>query len=850
MKRRQRSRPNEERMSRINRLLPKYLKGAVAACTIGAALVLCGSFYFYEGDAHPMSPSRLLLAETKHCKGDTVLPIFPSEQDWAVTVRAIIYVIFLMYLFLGTAIAADVFMVSIETITAKTKPIIVNGAEVHVEVWNATVANLTLMALGSSAPEIMLAIIEAAALKFEPGELGAGTIVGSAAFNLFVIIAICVLSLEEDEEDDTKYEVRRIEEFGVFGITAVSSLWAYLSLVVFLKWSTEDVVEIWEAFFTILSFPVLVIISWAQDNAWWGKCPCLSGGAEVAPSLHVTHVVDAEGHEYGTGTHGHHERRKSHTATETETKEEAVEPVEETSEQVAEVKKKRSRLEYRIQATRKMTGGKRVMAPVKGKKDSGEEGASSVCALGFEETEYAVMENCGAVTIKVMRTGPADKSCSVQFDTSDCDAMAGMEYVQTSGTINFAPKETSHEISIKIIDDDEWAPDKKFFVRLYNAAFEGQPPSEGAPELSKPTTTIIILNDDDPGKFSFDSRCVSFSTSDAVAKINILRTDGCSGTALAFLKTLEGTAVAGTDFEALPEDHEVLFEHEVRELACEIPLKQSGNPNVTFQVELTSVMPEGASVGDISQCTVVITDDKNYAAMVGEVMSIMEEDYKIGSSSWMEQIKDAMNMEVDEDCEPECSDYVIHAISFYWKVIAAFLPPSDYCGGWATFVSSMLFIGVITALVSDTAKIFGCLIGLEDAITAITFVALGTSLPDTFASVEATQSDDTADNACGNVTGSNSVNVFLGLGLPWAIGTIYHEANGTKYIFPAGDLSFSVGVFCALAVSAIGLLYLRRQTCGGELGGPKTKAKISAGLLVSFWMIYVVISSLKTKKHI
>merc|ERR1711959_1875 len=293
-------------------------------------------------------------------------------QTLSVVTRAILNILGLGYLFLGVAISADVFMSSIETITSKQKEMVVNGETVNVEVWNATVANLTLMALGSSAPEIMLAIIEAAALKFEPGELGAGTIVGSAAFNLFVIIAICVLSLEEDEEDDTKYEVRRIEEFGVFGITAVSSLWAYLSLVVFLKWSAEDVVEIWEAFFTILSFPVLVIISWAQDNAWWGKCPCLSGGAEVAPSLHVTHVVDAEGHEYGTGTHGHHERRKSHTATETETKEEAVEPVEETSEQVAEVKKKRSRLEYRIQATRKMTGGKRVMAPVKGKKDSGE----------------------------------------------------------------------------------------------------------------------------------------------------------------------------------------------------------------------------------------------------------------------------------------------------------------------------------------------------------------------------------------------------------------------------------------------------------------------------------------------
>lgn len=43
---------------------------------------------------------------------------------------------------------------------------------------NDTVANLTLMALGSSAPEILLSIIEIVGNRFEAGELGPGTIVG------------------------------------------------------------------------------------------------------------------------------------------------------------------------------------------------------------------------------------------------------------------------------------------------------------------------------------------------------------------------------------------------------------------------------------------------------------------------------------------------------------------------------------------------------------------------------------------------------------------------------------------------------------------------------------------------
>ena len=60
-------------------------------------------------------------------------------------------------------------------------------------------------------------------------------------------------------------------------------------------------------------------------------------------------------------------------------------------------------------------------------------------------------------------------------------------------------------------------------------------------------------------------------------------------------------------------------------------------------------MPEGAAIGANTVCTVVISDDPKYAAMVDSVLSIMDDDeYKIGSSSWMEQISNAMNMEVEE----------------------------------------------------------------------------------------------------------------------------------------------------------------------------------------------------------
>merc|ERR1719285_1575465 len=82
-------------------------------------------------------------------------------------------------------------------------------------------------------------------------------------------------------------------------------------------------------------------------------------------------------------------------------------------------------------------------------------------------------------------------------------------------------------------------------------------------------------------------------------------------------------------------------------------------------------------------------------------------------------------------------------------------------------------IGLVTMVIGDMASLLGCVMNLPDEITAITFVALGTSLPDTFASKTAAVQDPDADASVGNVTGSNSVNVFLGLGLPWTIASIY-----------------------------------------------------------------------------
>lgn len=152
-------------------------------------------------------------------------------------------------------------------------------------------------------------------------------------------------------------------------------------------------------------------------------------------------------------------------------------------------------------------------------------------------------------------------------------------------------------------------------------------------------------------------------------------------------------------------------------------------------------------------------------------------------------------------------------------------------------------------MVGEVATLMGCVIGLKPGITAITFVAIGTSLPDTFASMTAAKESRYADSAVGNVTGSNSVNVFLGLGLPWVVAVIYElyiveDSPIGAYRYPAKGLDLSVLLFLICSLVGIVILVGRRVVVKGELGGSKNGRMLSAIVFIGLWIFYITFCSL------
>lgn len=209
-----------------------------------------------------------------------MLPLV-SEFTWNIHARRFIYLLALLWCFMGVSILADIFMCSIEKITSHTRKITIastsgNGGteEIEIRVWNDTVANLTLMALGSSAPEILLSIIEIIGRNFTAGALGPSTIVGSAAFNLLVITAVCVVSIDSSE-------VRIVKSMTVFFITGFSAVFAYIWLIIVLVLITPNYVDIWEAVITLLFFPMLVIIAYIADKNFCAKKSKVSESIEL-----------------------------------------------------------------------------------------------------------------------------------------------------------------------------------------------------------------------------------------------------------------------------------------------------------------------------------------------------------------------------------------------------------------------------------------------------------------------------------------------------------------------------------------------------------------------------------------
>jgi len=330
------------------------------------------------------------------------------------------------------------------------------------------------------------------------------------------------------------------------------------------------------------------------------------------------------------------------------------------------------------------------------------------------------------------------------------------------------------------------------------------------------------------------------------------------------------------DYEAV--DGTLVFEDGVSSADIPIIIKARGRYDNIESFRMLLREPEGCQLSADGEedtgenvCVIEIKANPAHKIAIDRLARSIDFNWdktRLGTKNWREQFERALSVisDPDDNRSAGCQAWVLHLVVLPWKLWVACIPPTDFLGGWLCFIVSLAYIGVITAAVGDLAELFGCVLGIKEEITAITFVALGTSLPDTFASKTAAQQDPYADASLGNITGSNSVNVFLGLGLPWTIGSIYwYFEEGTLewqsrapahvsesydhavFVVEAESLIFIVSVFTVCAISTFICLLLRRRFCGGELGGPFLPKIITACFLMMLWIGYIAAAILYTE---
>ena len=158
-----------------------------------------------------------------------------------------------------------------------------------------------------------------------------------------------------------------------------------------------------------------------------------------------------------------------------------------------------------------------------------------------------------------------------------------------------------------IKDDDNWEPDRDFFVHLYDKETGQALPGKDT------ITRVTIIDDDKPGYVAFDDSAksgiikVAPSESEDVTKaeIKLIRKNGSDGVVTVYWETQDLGAKTGKDDEyAKPnidyepvENGKVVFDKTETDAAIVVNLlKREGERNESFGIKLTKIEPEAAKL--------------------------------------------------------------------------------------------------------------------------------------------------------------------------------------------------------------------------------------------------------------
>jgi subtilisin-like proprotein convertase family protein len=202
----------------------------------------------------------------------------------------------------------------------------------------------------------------------------------------------------------------------------------------------------------------------------------------------------------------------------------------------------------------------------------------------------------------VFLTFPIPQAVKITYSTSDGTGVAGTDYMATGGTLTIAAGQTSGTISVPIIPNQTPQPNRTFFVNLVTA------PNANIAQ-GKATGTIV---DDDVYVTIGDVTVLKPTNGNTNVTFPVFLNSPKSVPVVVTYKTVDGTAVAGTDYVATSGTLTIPVGSVSGSITVPIISNSTQEPDKDFTVQITavtgaSIAPAASTSGGVGDCTIVDT---------------------------------------------------------------------------------------------------------------------------------------------------------------------------------------------------------------------------------------------------
>ncbi|HEX4733751.1 MAG TPA: Calx-beta domain-containing protein [Thermoleophilaceae bacterium] len=227
-------------------------------------------------------------------------------------------------------------------------------------------------------------------------------------------------------------------------------------------------------------------------------------------------------------------------------------------------------------------------------------------SIQFSDVAYSAAEG-GTATVTVTLSKAIGSTVQVHYATADeastgtnNPATAGSDYTAASGTLSFAPGETSKTFQVSTQQDSSVEGDETLDLQLSSPSNAVQ----GAPA----TAVMTIADDDLAGSFEFTTLRYDVNETGSYATVTVRRINGASGAVSVDYATSDGSATAPADYTAT--SGTLNFADGDTQKTFTVPVVWDGQGEGPETVNLTLSNPTGqADLGTNTAAVLHIADD-------------------------------------------------------------------------------------------------------------------------------------------------------------------------------------------------------------------------------------------------